>query len=619
MFRIAFLRNMLIISLLLVTMLPLYQLVFIHPSYRDLLTRETEVEAARLVSFLVRSLGLDDKRLGSELMTPDVLRQIELAVQDPKLIKLRVFSPTGKIVYSTLPEEIGRVNQRPYFLQEVARGHIFSKVVRKDHYTADGQHIDQDVVETYVPVMTPHGFGGAMEVYYDITESQQRLGRLTRHSVMILFGLGSSLLLIILILLVRARRFWFDRQKAEEELKQSHQILELRVQERTGQLLMANQKLAEEVAEKTRAQTALRQALAETEAEREKIDGILSSVADGLLVVDDERRLVHMNRPAEEIFSLSAASSLGLKLEEVLPDTRLLSPLLDCLQKKSGIGHFDFPRPAPQGQLHGKIYQARCSPLRNRQGETIGHIILVQDVSREREVERMKSEFLAMAAHELHTPITTIMGYSELLASRPLEEFSPEQSREFIGYIHQKAEALARMVDDLLDISRREAGHPLVLHLDRFDVCELLDRIAEIFPRDEGHRLHLEVASRPLIWPVDRVRFEQLVGNLLSNAVKYSPNGGDIHVRARIEGDCLRLEVEDQGIGMTPEEQNHVFERFYRADSSTTAVAGVGLGMSVAQMIVDAHGGEIRIESEKGKGTLVIVLLPQRPPGEEDD
>ncbi len=617
MLRIAFLRNMLIISLLLVTVLPLYQLVYIHPSYRDLLTRETEEEAARLVSFLVRSFHLgEDSRFGTGLMNPEVMRQIELAVQDPKLVKLRIFSPAGKIVYSTLPEEVGQVNQRPYFLQKVARGHIFSKVIRKDHYTADGQHIDQDVVETYVPVMTPRGFAGAIEVYYDITESQQRLSRLTRHSVVILFGLGSSLFLVILALLVRARRFWLDRQKAEDELKRSHQVLESRVQERTGQLLLANQKLAEEVAEKTRAQAALRQALAETEAEREKIDGILSSVADGLLVVDDERRLVHMNRPAEKIFSLCAGSSLGRKLEEILPDTRLLSPLLDCLDQRGGSGQFDFPRPAPQGQGGDRIYQARCSPLRNRQGETNGHIILVQDVSREREVERMKSEFLAMAAHELHTPITTIMGYSELLASRPLEDFSPEQSREFIGYIHQKAESLARMVDDLLDISRREAGHPLVLHRSRLDVAVILERIATTFPRDEGHRLHLQLASRPLVWPVDRVRFEQLLGNLLSNAVKYSPNGGNIWVRVRVEGDRLRLEIEDQGIGMTPEEQNHVFERFYRADSSTTAVAGVGLGMSVAQMIVDAHGGEIRITSEKGKGTLVTVLLPA---GEADE
>ncbi|GAB4553760.1 MAG: hypothetical protein Tsb0017_05490 [Geothermobacteraceae bacterium] len=610
MLKIAFLRNILIIALLLVTVLPLYQVLVLQPAYHRLQVQEIEDEAVRQVAFLVRSLDLEGRRLDRSRINSDVLRMIGLAMEDRRLLKLRVFSPTGEIVYSSRPDEIGRINRRLYFIQQVARGQTYSKVVRSNQRSADGQIIRQDVVETYVPVMTADGFGGAIEVYFDVTESWQRLRKLTLHSQVVLTGLAIGLLVIILMLLGRASRFLRDRQQAEEELKQSHHELEARVQERTGQLLLANQQLAEEVAERSRAQAALRQALDEAEAERDKIDGILESVADGLLVVDGRRRLVHFNRPAEEIFSLSSGSALGMKLEEVLPDTRLLSPLLECLNSISGTGQFDFVRPDPGRSGHQLTYQARCAPLRSRQGDTSGHIILVQDVSRERELERMKSEFLAMAAHELHTPITTIMGYSELLGSRPLDEFSEAQRKEFIGYICSKAEALARMVDDLLDIARREAGYQLDLRLEDVDVVRLVRAFVAAHPTDKEHSYRLQLPEAPLEWRLDRVRFEQLLGNLISNAIKYSPNGGEISIALAIRGQELELVVEDRGIGMDEEVRRRIFERFYRADTSTTAVSGAGLGMSVALMVVEAHGGRIDVESEKEKGTRVVVHLP---------
>ncbi len=610
MFRIAFLRNIFFIALLLVIVLPLYQLMVLQPAYQRLTLLEIEDEAAKQVSFLIRALDLEGQRLDRSRIGSDVLKLVGLAMEDRRLLKLRIFSPGGEIIYSTRPEEIGRVNRNLYFLQQVARGRKYSKLVRRNQRSADGQVIGQDVVETYVPVMSADGFGGAVEVYFDVTDSWRRLHSLTLHSQVVFVCLGSGLLVIILVLLGRASRFWRDRQQAEEQLKQSHQELEARVQERTGQLLLANEQLAEEVAERSRAQAALRQALDEAEAERDKIDAILASVTDGLLVVDSRRRLVHVNRPAEEIFSLSAGQALGQKLEELLPDTRVLSPLIDCLNSESGTGQFDFVRPDPVRAGHQATYQARCAPLRSRQGETSGHIILVQDVSQERELERMKSEFLAMAAHELHTPITTIMGYSELLASRPLEDFQPGQRKEFLGYIYSKAESLARMVDDLLDIARREAGYQLDLRREEVDVARLVRSFLTAHPAEEGHAYRLRVPEGPVVWHLDRVRFEQLLGNLISNAVKYSPEGGEIGITLAVREGELELQVEDHGIGMDEEVRDRIFERFYRADTSTTAVSGAGLGMSVALMVVEAHGGRIDVESEKGQGTRVIVRLP---------
>ncbi|RME35001.1 MAG: hypothetical protein D6794_09990, partial [Deltaproteobacteria bacterium] len=260
MFRIAFLRNIFFIALLLVIVLPLYQLMVLQPAYQRLTLLEIEDEAAKQVSFLIRALDLEGQRLDRSRIGSDVLKLVGLAMEDRRLLKLRIFSPGGEIIYSTRPEEIGRVNRNLYFLQQVARGRKYSKLVRRNQRSADGQVIGQDVVETYVPVMSADGFGGAVEVYFDVTDSWRRLHSLTLHSQVVFVCLGSGLLVIILVLLGRASRFWRDRQQAEEQLKQSHQELEARVQERTGQLLLANEQLAEEVAERSRAQAALRQA-----------------------------------------------------------------------------------------------------------------------------------------------------------------------------------------------------------------------------------------------------------------------------------------------------------------------------------------------------------------------
>jgi len=247
--------------------------------------------------------------------------------------------------------------------------------------------------------------------------------------------------------------------------------------------------------------------------------------------------------------------------------------------------------------------------------ESQGVILLLRDVTREREVERMKSAFLGMATHELNTPLTTIIGYSELLTSpETADNFSAEQKKDCLLLIHDKALSLGGLVDDLLDVSRVESGRPLTLDYQEFDFDSMIREVVDSYGGEDAlHDFVVTLVGETSQIIADRLRLKQVVDHLISNAVKYAPEGGRVSVELNLNDDKYVLNVEDEGIGMDEGQLVHVFDRFYRADSSDTAVQGVGLGMSIVRNIVLAHRGDIQIESQLGRGTRVMVSLPRSP------
>jgi len=317
MFRIPFLRNLFILALVATSCLPLYTLYVLHPSYHRQLIHETEEESARFASYLVRSLGITGVVLERETLPVRTIEQVRLLQTDSLLIKLRFFSPQGEILYSTLPEEVGQVNDKDYFREVVARGQIFSKVVSKDAPTADGQLTNIDVVETYVPLEASGAFGGAIEVYYDITRRVYQVNLLTLRTTLTLIGVAVVLMFAISLALRNAGKAMNERQLAEDALRQANEDLECRVAERTRELQETNAQLTSEITERAMAQVALTDALEETRSGREQLDGILRSVSDGLLVTDGALRIIHMNSAAEQM--------LGVPLEKLLA-----RPLMRC-------------------------------------------------------------------------------------------------------------------------------------------------------------------------------------------------------------------------------------------------------------------------------------------------
>jgi signal transduction histidine kinase len=257
-------------------------------------------------------------------------------------------------------------------------------------------------------------------------------------------------------------------------------------------------------------------------------------------------------------------------------------------------------------------------PTRDTQGHLTGRIWVVTDVTREREADRLKSEFVSVVSHELRTPLTSILGYTELLLAR---EFAPKDQKEFIKTVYDEASHLSQIVEDLLGVTRLESGK-VKLNQWVVSVRQLFNEvIAQInIHLSSRHRLVIDLPSQIAPAYIDRDKVKQILFNLLTNAVKYSPKGGEIVLSVReteelpdghTPGRWLLVTVSDQGIGIAEEDLPRIWERFFRVDNSNTRrIGGTGLGLSIVRSLVELHGGRIWVTSAIGKGSTFSVTLP---------
>ena len=226
-----------------------------------------------------------------------------------------------------------------------------------------------------------------------------------------------------------------------------------------------------------------------------------------------------------------------------------------------------------------------------------------------RKLEKAKTEFVSVVSHELRTPLTSIQGFSEFLITRDL---SPEKKKEFYEIINNEADRLGRLITNLLNLSKIEAG--IELDKETLDLMELLsDEISLQQSQTTMHKIMLDSDTRmPYIY-ADRDRLHQVFKNILSNAVKYSPDGGTIEVRAGVEGKFVWFSVSDRGIGIPPEDLPYIFERFRRVEKgAASTISGTGLGLAIVKLLVEMHGGRIVVRSELRAGSTFIVYLPIR-------
>ncbi len=244
-----------------------------------------------------------------------------------------------------------------------------------------------------------------------------------------------------------------------------------------------------------------------------------------------------------------------------------------------------------------------------------GFIFASRDITERKQVEQqlkelgqLKSEFLSTAAHELRTPLTSIRGFSEILLTRKLDE---SRQRRYLTLINEQSRDLGAIIDDLLDVSRLEAGRGLKISPEPMDLIELIRDVAVPFIESAPkHHIDLALPEQCPQIQGDPFRLAQVMKNLLSNAIKYSPEGSTVQVRCRILPSFLEVAVQDEGIGMTPDQQAHLFEKFYRASASNNAVGGTGLGLAISKLIVELHRGKIWARSEHGVGSIFYFTLP---------
>ena len=204
---------------------------------------------------------------------------------------------------------------------------------------------------------------------------------------------------------------------------------------------------------------------------------------------------------------------------------------------------------------------------------------------------------------------TSIRGFSEILLTR--DNIQPAEQKKFLTYINNQSVKLANIINNLLDISRIESGKGYEINKEEVNINPLLSQVVGFF-RDSSskHTIQSDLPVLPVQVQIDSEKIEQVMKNIINNAIKYSPSGGTISVKGeKTDGEYL-VTVEDQGIGMTPEQVEKIFDKFFRADASNTAIEGTGLGMSIVKHIVEMHGGRVWVKSEKGKGSVVKFTIP---------
>jgi PAS domain S-box-containing protein len=335
--------------------------------------------------------------------------------------------------------------------------------------------------------------------------------------------------------------------------------------------------------------------------EKERSEAILANIADGIVAVDREERIVLWNAMAEQITGVPASEALGRRVPEVLQRDLSADP-----------GKPPGERPVPILRGGKEVWLSLTEAVMlDPTGAVGGRIFAFRDVSSERVVEQMKSDFVATVSHELRTPLTSIYGFAETLMRSDVE-FSDSERTTFLGYIASESERLIRIVDDLLNVARLEAG-ALGLTLTSTDVGEVAhESLARVDEHERnGHRFSVEIEPGAIYVRADREKLGQILQNLVDNAVKFSPQGGAITITARRRSDTAEISVSDEGTGISRSEQQRIFTKFYRAeDAARSGVQGTGLGLFLARGLVVAMGGRIWVDSQEGRGSSFTFELP---------
>ncbi len=357
------------------------------------------------------------------------------------------------------------------------------------------------------------------------------------------------------------------------------------------------------------------QALVESE---ERIRLILETAGEAFVSMDAEGLITGWNAAAEQIFGWSREEAIGRPLADTIipPEARQAHSRGLEHFRRSGAGPI-LNRTIEQMALHQDGHQfpveLTISPLRVNDGWAFNSFIrdVTERQAAQREAERLKDEFFALVSHELRTPLTSIMGYLELLRE-DLEDKLDEEDRNHFDVMQRNTDRLLRLVGDILLVAQVQAG-TFTVNTAPCDISTLAGHSVEAaapVAESRGITLELRGEQMPEV-EADRVRLAQLVDNLVSNALKFTPEGERIEVRSlEHDGDAL-IEVENTGSYLSPEEQEHLFDRFFRAsDAVEQAIGGVGLGLAICKAIVDAHGGQISVRSEEGQGTTFSVRIP---------
>ena len=336
--------------------------------------------------------------------------------------------------------------------------------------------------------------------------------------------------------------------------------------------------------------------------EKERSFAILANIADGIVAVDREGAVVLWNAAAEQITGVPAEDALGHTPVEVLQRT---------LESETETPQGDRLVPIMRGREE-VLLSVTEAVMRDPAGVVAGRIFAFRDISADRLVEQMKSDFVSTVSHELRTPLTSIYGFAETLLRRDVM-FGDEERLTFLGYIASESQRLTGIVDALLNVARLDTGD-LQVHLAPTDVRDVVGQVVQSMQESggNGHNLVVDLPFEPLGAHADPDKLRQVFSILLDNALRYSPAGGTVTVGAARKRETVEVSVADEGIGIPQADQDQIFRKFYRGTDAESRVGegGTGLGLFIARGLVTAMGGRIWVESREGEGSTFAFELP---------
>ncbi len=326
-----------------------------------------------------------------------------------------------------------------------------------------------------------------------------------------------------------------------------------------------------------------------------EFEAIFSNIGDGVLILDREGRILLLNQAIQQIFKVTPEAVIGRPLAEAIPHPDLLSLLNRAVAEELKYHEINLD--------DGRVFNAQHTIIPN-----IGPAITIQDVSYLKELDRLKNDFVHTVSHDLRSPLTSVMGYAELIGrTGPLNE----HQRDFMTRLQTSVKEITNLVNELLDIGRLEAGFDTRREIVQLE--DILDYTLDILGGSaKARNIEIRVEQYTALPPLkaNPLRLRKMLDNLIGNAVKYTPPAGRINIELRTESNQVIFKIEDNGPGIPPSDLPHVFEKFYRGENVPDDVQGSGLGLAIVKAIVDSHQGRVWAESTLGKGATFFVVLP---------
>ncbi len=337
-----------------------------------------------------------------------------------------------------------------------------------------------------------------------------------------------------------------------------------------------------------------------------RLHGVLENMSNGLLLVEKDRKIVLVNRAIEELLGYATNDLVGKRHIEATRHSEMSDTIEECFRTRGKIEKeliLYYPRE--------KILLANFAPMKSETNEILGVVVILNDITDFRKLEKIRRDFVANVSHELKTPLTSIKGFAETLLDGAYED--NETSLYFLNIINTESDRLLKIVKDLLDLSKIESNN-ITLNKEPFLLKNLVKLLLITLEKQITiHQVNIQMEmDDELMIVADKSHISQILINLMNNAISYTPINSDIVISARTSHNFYEISVKDNGIGINKENLDRIFERFYRVDKARTREkGGTGLGLAIVKHLVEAHRGNIYVDSEIGKGTVFTIQLPK--------